>query len=123
MLLFADIFFTIIHLAIILFNLFGWIPRSTRRAHLVMVTLTAASWFVLGIWFGMGYCPITDWQWKVKELRGEMNLPGNFVEYFAEKLSNYNFNSRLVNIVTGVCFALAAGASLYVNFSRKENKT
>ena len=88
-----------------------------------MVILTAASWFVLGIWFGMGYCPVTDWQWRVKELRGEMNLPGNFVEYFAEKLSNYNFDSQLVNIVTGVSFAVAALASLYVNFSGRKIKT
>jgi hypothetical protein len=123
MLLFADIFFTIIHLAIILFNLFGWIPRSTRRAHFVMVILTAASWFILGIWFGMGYCPITDWQWRVKELRGEINLPGNFVEYFAEKLSNHNFDSQLVNIVTGVSFALAALASVFVNFFGRKIKT
>jgi hypothetical protein len=123
MLLFADIFFTIIHLAIILFNLFGWIPRSTRRAHFVMVILTAASWFILGIWFGMGYCPITDWQWRVKELRGEGNLPGNFVEYFAEKLSNHNFDSQLVNIVTGVSFALAALASVFVNFFGRKIKT
>jgi hypothetical protein len=123
MLLFADIFFTIIHLAIILFNLFGWIPRSTRRAHFIMVILTAASWFILGIWFGMGYCPITDWQWRVKELRGEINLPGNFVEYFAEKLSNHNFDSQLVNIVTGVSFALAALASVFVNFFGRKIKT
>jgi hypothetical protein len=123
MLLFADIFFTIIHLAIILFNLFGWIPRSTRRAHFVMVILTAASWFILGIWFGMGYCPITDWQWRVKELRGEINLPGNFVEYFAEKLSNHNFDSQLVNLVTGVSFALAALASVFVNFFGRKIKT
>ena len=116
MLLLADIFFTLLHLVIILFNLFGWIPAHTRRLHLVIAGLTAASWFILGLWFGIGYCPITDWQWRVKELRGETDLPGNFVEYISERLTNYDFDSTFINNVTATCFFLAVAASLYVNF-------
>ena len=119
MLVFLDILLTIVHLAIILFNLFGWIFPRTRRLHFVFIVLTAASWFILGIWFGMGYCPVTDWQWNVKEQLGERNLPSNFVEYFAEKITGYNFSERLVNTVIGVCFASAALLSVYVNFIRR----
>ena len=116
MLQFLDILFTILHLAIILFNLFGWIPRATRRAHFIVVLLTAASWFLLGIWFGIGYCPVTDWQWQVKEKLGERNLPNSFIEYYAEKLTGRNFDPRFVDIITATAFALAAGLSIYVNF-------
>ena len=66
MLQLLDVLLTIIHILIIVFNLFGWIPKRTRKAHLVSILLTAASWFVLGIWYGTGYCPFTEWQWKVK---------------------------------------------------------
>jgi len=72
----------------------------------------------LGIWFGMGYCPITDWQWKVKAQMGEYNLPSNFIEYFAEKITGYDFSPPLVNVIIAVCFALAALLSVYVNFVR-----
>src|SRR5688572_26718924 len=116
MLLFLDILLTFVHLAIILFNLFGWIPKATRKAHFISIVLTAASWFILGIWFGMGYCPFTDWQWRVKEQLGEKNLPANFVEYFAEKITGYDFSPQLVNNVIVISFALAALLSVYVNF-------
>ena len=117
---FLDLLLTIVHLAIILFNLIGWIFLRTRRLHFVFIVLTAASWFILGIWFGMGYCPVTDWQWNVKEQLGERNLPSNFVEYFAEKITGYDLNEQLVNTVIGVCFAAAALLSVYVNFIYKK---
>jgi hypothetical protein len=113
---FLDILLTIIHLSIILFNLFGWIPKVTRKAHFIVILLTAASWFLLGIWFGIGYCPVTDWQWQVKERLGERNLPNNFIEYVAEKLSGRNFDSGFVDAVTAACFAVAVVLSIYVNF-------
>ena len=111
-----DILLTILHLSIILFNLFGWIPKTTRKAHFIVILLTAASWFLLGIWFGIGYCPVTDWQWQVKEKSGERNLPNNFIEYVAEKASGRNFDSGFVDAVTAVGFAVAALLSVYVNF-------
>ena len=113
-----DVLLTFVHLAIIFFNLFGWIPKSTRKFHFISILLTAGSWFVLGIWFGLGYCPITDWQWKVKAQMGENNLPSNFIEYFAEKITGYDFSPQLVNVIIAVCFALAALLSVYVNFIR-----
>ena len=116
MLTFLDTLLPIFHLAIVLFNLFGWIPKGTRKANFITILLTAASWFVLGIWCGTGYCPITEWQWNVKEKLGERNLPSNFIEYIAEKWTGHDFDSDFVNTVIAVCFALAAAASVYVNF-------
>jgi hypothetical protein len=111
-----DILLTIVHLAIVFFNLFGWIAKRWRRAHFVSIVLTAASWFILGIWFGFGYCPFTDWQWQVKEKLGETNLPPNFVEYFAEKVSGRDFSTSLVGNMIAYSFAAAAIISIYVNF-------
>ena len=113
-----DVLLTFVHLAIIIFNLFGWISKSTRKFHFISILLTAGSWFVLGIWFGIGYCPITDWQWKVKAQMGENNLPSNFIEYFAEKITGYDFSPQLVNVIIAVFFALAALLSVYMNFVR-----
>src|SRR5688572_4399772 len=116
MLVFLDVLLTIVHLAIIFFNLFGWIPKATRKAHLVSIILTAASWFILGIWYGMGYCPITEWQWRVKARLGETGMPSNFIEYMAEKVSGKDFSESLISGLTGGLFAAAAILTVYVNF-------
>ena len=119
MLWLIDTFLTLVHLVIIGFNLFGWIWPAARKAHLVCVALTAASWFLLGIWFGMGYCPVTDWQWSVKEQLGENNLPASFIKYYADKISGQNISSSLIDLVTVLSFAVAALLSVYVNFFKK----
>ena len=121
MLRLLDVFLTFVHLVIIGFNLFGWIWPATRKAHFVCVLATAASWFLLGIWFGMGYCPVTDWQWRVKEQLGEHDLPASFIKYYADKISQGNISSTLIDTVTVTSFTIAALLSVYVNFIKKRN--
>ncbi len=122
MLVIADIFLTIIHLVVVAFNLFGWIPKRTRKANFILIVLTAASWFLVGIWHGMGYCFLTDWQWDIKERLGETNIPNNFVEYIAEKVFNREFVTGFIGTLTAVCFGLAVMASVYVNFVLPQQK-
>ena len=122
MLYFLDVLLTLIHLLVIGFNLLGWIWRRTQRAHLILITLTAASWLVLGIWYGLGYCPLTDWQWGIKARLGERDLPASFITYMAEKLSGRDWSDGFINTVTAVLFAAAALASLSVNLFRKRSR-
>ena len=110
-----DILFTLVHIVLIVFNLFGWIHPATRKLHRITLGATAASWFILGIWYGMGYCPITDWQWNIKERLGEKNLPASFIKYFADKISGNNFSPELVNQLTLLFFLLAVACTVYVN--------
>ncbi|HXI01223.1 MAG TPA: DUF2784 domain-containing protein [Sphingobacteriaceae bacterium] len=114
-----DIVFTLLHLVIIGFNLVGWIWPSTRKLHLFVVGITIASWVVLGIWYGLGYCPLTDWHWQVKEKLGEQNLPNSFIKYFADKIIGQSIDSGLIDAVTASGFALAIGFAVYYNFIRK----
>ena len=117
-----DIFFTFLHLFIIGFNLIGWAFKSTRKIHLFVISATAASWFILGIWYGIGYCPITDWQWQVKEQLGEHNLPNSFIKYFADKISGQNINEGIIDLLTAAGFALAILMTCYVNFTSIKTK-
>jgi hypothetical protein len=117
-----DIFLTVLHLIIIGFNLFGWIWKPLRKAHLVCIVITAACWFILGIWFGIGYCPVTDWQWHIKGQLGEHNLPASFITYYADKIIGKQIDETLVSNITAISFFLAAGISVYVNFFRKNKK-
>lgn len=122
MLHFLDILFTLLHVIIIGFNLFGWIFPATRKLHFISVIVTAFSWFILGIWFGMGYCPITDWQWRIKEKLGESNLPGSFITYYANKITGGNFSDAFVSRWTLICFLMAALLSVYFNFIRRRKR-
>ncbi len=119
MLQILDAFFTIFHLVIIGFNLSGWIWAKTRKLHFYFILLTAGSWFILGIWYGFGYCPITDWQWQIKEKLGEDNLPNSFVKYFADKVSGESISAVLIDRLTAAFFFLAVLLSVYANFIKK----
>ncbi|WP_423147831.1 DUF2784 domain-containing protein [Rubrolithibacter danxiaensis] len=120
MLQFLDLLFTVLHLVIILFNLFGWIWASTRKWHFICILITAGSWLILGIWYGLGYCPLTEWQWQIKEKLGEENLPNSFIKYFIDKLTDGNISSSLIDTLTGIFFLVAALLSIYMNFIRKK---
>lgn len=111
-----DILYTMLHLVLIGFNLVGWIWERTRKAHLWLVALTVGSWAVLGIWYGWGYCPITDWQWDVKRQLGEENLPNSFIKYYADKLSSAEIDATVVDTVTVAVLGIVAALSLVLNW-------
>jgi hypothetical protein len=120
---FLDILLTVAHLVLIGFNLLGWIWIKTRKAHLITVAATAFSWFVLGIWFGWGYCPITDWQWKVKEKLGETDLPNSFIKYYADKISGRNIDPSVVDTITLVTFLIVIIGTIYFNFFKRKHNS
>ena len=124
MLHFIDGLFTLLHIIIILFNLFGWIFPAARKAHFICIAITAFCWFILGIWFGWGYCPLTDWQWRIKERLGEINLPASFITWFANKITGMRFSDTFINLLTLILFISAMIVSVYFNFlnPRKREK-
>lgn len=86
-LLIADHALNIFHLIIVLFLVFGWIVPKTRPLHRIAVAVTSFLWIVVGAIVGrIGYCPATDLHWKVKNLRGEENLPESYVDYNLQKI-------------------------------------
>jgi len=117
---FLDICLTFVHLALIGFNLFGWIWPGTRKAHLITVAATTFSWFILGIWFGWGYCPITHWQWNVKKKLGETGLPNSFIKYYADKISRKNIDTSIVDTATLITFLVVIVITIYLNFFRRK---
>lgn len=117
-----DIFLTLVHFTIIGINMFGWIWPKTRRLNFVCIVATTFSWFVLGLKFGIGYCPLTHWQWMIKEKLGEHNLPYSFITYYGEKIANRSLDPALVNKVTAISFGIAVICSVYFNFFHRRGK-
>lgn len=115
MLQFLDIILTLAHIVLIGFNLLGWIWQKTRRLHLLCVFLTALSWFVLGIWYGFGYCFLTDWQWQIKRKLGETDLPDSFIKYAADHITGLDIAPSLVDMATVISFGAVAVLSVVLN--------
>jgi Protein of Unknown function (DUF2784) len=92
-----DYVFAVFHGTLVLFNLTGWIWRPTRRIHLIVISLTFLSWFGLGVRYGWGYCPCTDWHWQVKRALGETLLPHSYVKYYADRLTGSDWDPMTVD--------------------------
>ena len=118
----ADTFFIIFHTALTLFNLFGWIWQKTRKLNLIILLLTGFSWFGLGIFYGIGYCPLTDWHYRVLRKMGESGLPNSYLKYLFDRFTGLDINSNFVEITTLLLFSLALFASIYFNFLRKKTR-
>ncbi len=112
---FLDYFFMTFHLLLVIFNLSGWIWTKTRRWNLYTLLLTGASWFLLGTFFGIGYCFLTDWHWQVLEKLGHMPGESSYMQYLCIRLLGLHFESRLVDIITLISFLLALIISIVLN--------
>lgn len=118
-----DYFFVLFHSSLILFVLFGWLKRSWRKLHLLCVIMIGASWFGLGLIFGMGYCPLTDWHWSVLTKMGETGLPASYVQYILIRLTGIDPGARTADIITmlGWMLATVTAIGLFIkNLTRKQ---
>ncbi|MEE2744958.1 MAG: DUF2784 family protein [Bdellovibrionota bacterium] len=114
-----DYFLDFVHLFLIFFNLFGWISKKTRVYNLICLLATLSCWFIVGLWYGIGYCPLTDYHWKVKAQLGHENLPPSYIKYLLDGIFSTNFSSRFIEILTMSCTALSFILSVYLNIRDK----
>lgn len=112
---FLNIFFFVFHSSLIIFNLFGWIWKKTRLANLIVILLTAFSWTILGIWYGLGYCPSTDWHWQVREKLGYLDFPSSYTKFLIDSLTGLDVKEALAHTLSVTLLALALGASVFTN--------
>lgn len=112
---FIDFFFLIFHSFLTFFNLLGWIWKKTRKANLITLLLTGLSWFVLGIFFGIGYCPLTEWHWQVLEKLGKHDLPYSYIKYLVYRLTSLDADATLVEYATTIGFFVALIMSVILN--------
>lgn len=115
MLQLLDFLFFVLHCFIISFNLTGWMWQYTRRWHLALVTLTIFSWLVMGMWYGLGYCALTDWHWQVKRALGETNLPHSFLTYLFNDIMGMGLKDSFIGWGAGIALAVVTLLSIIFN--------
>lgn len=119
---FLNIFFFLFHTLFTLFNIVGWMFYKWRKWHLLTMLLTAASWFVLGIWYGWGYCVCTDWHWAVRERLGYHDQQRSYIHFLLLKLTGIHFNEALVDGATLVIFLICFALSIWLNIRDYQRK-
>jgi hypothetical protein len=121
---FLNYFFFAFHTLFTLFNITGWIFPKTRKWNLITLLLTAGSWFILGIWYGWGYCVCTDWHWDAREQLGYHDQRRSYIHFLLLKLTGIDFNEQLVETGTLVVFLISLALSVWLNIrDRKKKRT
>jgi hypothetical protein len=106
--------FFVFHSSWILFNCIGWMWRETRVWQLVTVALTALSWFGLGIWYGWGYCPCTEWHWQVRARLGHHDPP-SYIQLLIRELIGVDLGPEPANALALVTLTVVAVVSVVLN--------
>ena len=99
--------------------LFLWIPRRTARLHRWLVLCTAISWLGFGLFHGIGYCFLTDWQWQVKRARGITHLPPSFLHYAADQVTGTRVPRAWVDAVAAVVFVAGVAIAVWPALVRR----
>lgn len=114
--------FFIFHTAWIAFNCLGWIWRRTRPWQLATVSLTALSWFGLGVVYGWGYCPCTDWHWQVRARLG-FDDPRSYIQLLVRTLTGIELRSQVADTVAVVTLAAAAVLGVALTIRHRQRST
>ncbi len=107
--------FYVFHLLLTGFNVLGWSWARTRVLHRWCVGVTAACWLTIGplLYGTLGYCPLTDWHWQIKELRGQTDLPDSFITLLLNQIGIFPAPES-VDMLVGVVFAFVVLVTLYL---------
>ena len=119
---FLNYFFFAFHTVLIFFNTFGWIVLRTRKLNLLTLSLTASSWFILGIFYGWDYCFCTDWHWQVRSHLGYEDKTNSYIQFLLIKITCKSFQQRLVDQVTAVVFFSSFIISIALNIRDYRNR-
>jgi hypothetical protein len=95
----------VLHTLLIGFNMFGWAWRRTRLCHLIVLLLTSFSWFVLGAYYGWGYCICTDWQFEIRRQLGYADVGSSFLQLLAAEFG-LSMSQATSDWLAGSVFAL-----------------
>jgi hypothetical protein len=119
---FLNIFFFVLHTALTIFNIVGWAFPKTRKLHLITCLLTAGSWFILGIWYGWGYCLCTDWHWKVREAMGIYDRSDSYIHFLVLKLTGKDLDAQFVEKWTLIVFLVCFILSVFLNIRDRRKR-
>lgn len=119
-----NIVFHALHTGLIAFHLFALLVPRLRVIHFWSLTTTLLSWLGLGLFYGLGYCPLTDWHWQhlIKMGTDPSSLPRSYVTFIIFYGREWPADELIVDILVGLVTAMLWLLSLRF-FIRRFNET
>ena len=109
-----NVAFFVFHTLWMAFVCVGWAWKRTRRWHIAAVSLTALSWFGLGIRYGWGYCPFTDWHWQIRERLGHRDPP-SYIQLLIREVMRIDLGPDVANALALAVLFLAGVLTVLLN--------
>lgn len=118
-----NILFHFLHLAVIFVNLTFWLSFRTLRIAQITQILTLINWFGFGLYYGFGYCFLTDWHWQIKEKLGEKDVPSSYIKYVLDEVTGSNWDADKINYWTMAALFISVIGCLVqtIRFKRKQS--
>lgn len=114
----ADVMLFWAHAIVAAFCAVGWLIPGAERLHLLLNVAIGLSWYGLGLHYGIGYCVLTDWQWRVRKRLGCTPEHGSFVQLLLERASGLHLNAEQVKWFAYMVYWVSVLLSLYINFGK-----
>jgi hypothetical protein len=93
----------------------GWISKKTRKVHCVTMIVTGFSWFILGIWYGWGYCFCTDWHWQVREKLGQPVPFNSYIQFLVYEITGYIPDASMTDFFVATIYFLSLLITIVLN--------
>lgn len=110
-----NVAFFAFHTALIVFNMIGWAWKRTRRWNLAALGLTAASWFLMGMYYGVGYCVCTQMHFWVRAALGIHDGADNYLQLLARSVLGLDPSAASVRQLAAYGFAMSLFVSVALN--------
>jgi hypothetical protein len=114
MLAFLDVACFVLHTGLIVFNMIGWRWKKTRAVHRWTLGATICSWFVLGYWYGWGYCICADWHFQIRRELGYVDPDTSYLQLLARQLAGVSVSRTLADVVAMTVLVLIVLAATIV---------
>lgn len=96
----VDLFFNVLHIMVILINSLGWIFNITLKPSLYLILITLSCWTLLGIFQGIGFCPLTYIHSHYLYTNYEFHLPFSYLDYLLIDNFNLPLTSKTISIIS-----------------------
>ena len=114
-----DLIFNILHIAVILINCLGWTYKPVKKFSLYLILITLFSWSIVGIFGGIGFCPITYLHSKYLLSNHDYILPFSYLDYIFINNLDFDISSRTISLIS----IIVIFSSLYLSLAKNNIKS
>src|SRR5690606_17947752 len=86
-----------------------------RKLHLFSMAAIVVSWFGLGIFYGWGYCFLTDWHYDVRRKLDLVVDSSSYLHFLLKRLNMDWWPESTTNWLTGFIFGILLVLSILLN--------